>query len=227
MELVVLNQSVVHSVAAIKLPSSVSTTVTSEANSESVTTSTDITSSDKPVTDAPLSTENDSSLSNLKAEEQGNENKRTPENASNGKDSHCDTDNNHSVENIDPLPSKSESSDQVDINNTNNDHRTKTLNSVICDANVDGSKKYVCDDGIHCGTDDEDDQITEKIQKVCEDGTHCGTDDEEEMVKNSIKVCDDGMHCGTDDESDDITKKSNKVVTPDRTLDGSTIAYSY
>ncbi|GFS50646.1 host cell factor [Nephila pilipes] len=215
------------------LPSSVSTTVTSEANSESVTTSTDITSSDKPVTDAPLSTENDSSLSNLKAEEQGNENKRTPENASNGKDSHCDTDNNHSVENIDPLPSKSESSDQVDINNTNNDHRTKTLNSVICDANVDGSKKSVCDDGIHCGTDDEtdlisktsnvcedgihcgtddeDDQITEKIQKVCEDGTHCGTDDEEEMVKNSIKVCDDGMHCGTDDEDDEVTKKSSRL----------------
>ncbi|GFY72724.1 host cell factor, partial [Trichonephila inaurata madagascariensis] len=203
------------------LPSSVATTVTSEAHAEGVTTSTDISSTDKPLTDAHLSSENDSSLTNLKAEEQGNENKRTAENASNGKDIHCDTDNNHSTENTDSLPSKSESSDQIDINNTDGDLRTKTLNSVICDSNVDASKKPVCDDGIHCGTDDEtevisktdnvckdrilsgtdDDQITEKV-KECDDGIHCGTDDEGEMLKNSNKVCEDGMHCGTDDEEE-------------------------
>ncbi|GFV75140.1 host cell factor 1 [Trichonephila clavipes] len=215
------------------LPSSVATTVTSEAPAESVTTSTDISSADKPLTDAHLSSENDSSLTNLKAEEQGNENKRTAENASNGKDIHCDTDNNHSTENTDSLPSKSESSDQIDINNTDGDLRTKTLNSVICDSNVDTSKKPVCDDGIHCGTDDEtevisktdnvckdrilsrtdDDQITEKVKK-CDDGIHCGTDDEGEMLKNSNKVCEDGMHCGTDDE-EEVAKKSSKKVCED------------
>ena len=67
----------------------------------------------------------------------------------------------------------------------------------FCDA------KKVCDDGIHCGTDDEDDK---RAKKVCGDGIHCGTDDEDN--KKAKKVCDDGIHCGTDDEED---KKAKKV----------------
>ncbi|XP_070175347.1 histone-lysine N-methyltransferase 2C-like isoform X3 [Littorina saxatilis] len=64
------------------------------------------------------------------------------------------------------------------------------------------SKKKVCDDGIHCGTDDEAENPT---KKVCDDGIHCGTDDEAENPTK--KVCDDGIHCGTDDEAENPTKK--------------------
>ncbi|PVD35717.1 hypothetical protein C0Q70_02680 [Pomacea canaliculata] len=60
--------------------------------------------------------------------------------------------------------------------------------------------RKVCDDGIHCGTDDEEKSATG--QKICSDGIHCGTDDEEEKSNAERKVCDDGIHCGTDDEEE-------------------------
>ncbi|XP_046570331.1 mucin-5AC-like isoform X5 [Haliotis rubra] len=45
-------------------------------------------------------------------------------------------------------------------------------------------KKFVCDDGIHCGTDDEEEEEKgpdpPKEKFVCDDGIHCGTDDEDE-----------------------------------------------
>ncbi|XP_059154742.1 histone-lysine N-methyltransferase 2C-like isoform X4 [Physella acuta] len=72
--------------------------------------------------------------------------------------------------------------------------------------NQDGTAKKVCDDGIHCGTDDEEESSGAK-KKVCDDGIHCGTDDEEESAGAKKKVCDDGIHCGTDDEEESATKK--------------------
>ena len=66
-----------------------------------------------------------------------------------------------------------------------------------------------CDDGIHCGTDDQ------KETGTCDDGVHCGTDDEKETRTS----CNDGVHCGTDDEKDVETAKTDKQTKNNKKKD--------
>ncbi|GFN93147.1 LOW QUALITY PROTEIN: histone-lysine N-methyltransferase mll3, partial [Plakobranchus ocellatus] len=79
--------------------------------------------------------------------------------------------------------------------------------------------KNVCPDGIHCGTDDEDDEKVKQSKTACPDGVHygihCGTDDEDdEKMKQSKTACPDGIHCGTDDEDDEKMKQAT-TACPD------------
>ncbi|KAF8766626.1 Host cell factor 1 like protein [Argiope bruennichi] len=184
-------------------PSSVPATLASDVNPESA-------SSDKIVTEAQpsLTTENNSSPTELKAEEQGSENKRTSENTSDNKDEHCGVDNgNLSItQNTDVMSTQNENDEQTLVHNENIELRTKSVNNINCDKNDESAKKSVCDDGVHCGTDDESDTILSKTIKVCDDGIHCGTDDENENPLKSNKVCSDGIHCGTDDEDESVQK---------------------
>ena len=63
--------------------------------------------------------------------------------------------------------------------------------------------KAPCTDGIHCGTDSEEEEGPTAIKKPCTDGIHCGTDSEEEAEMTKTKqVCVDGIHCGTDSEDE-------------------------
>ncbi|KAH9514337.1 hypothetical protein Btru_028795, partial [Bulinus truncatus] len=75
--------------------------------------------------------------------------------------------------------------------------------------NQNDNVKKMCDDGIHCGTDDEEEKNEMKRKKACSDGINCGTDDEDERTYSikKKKICDDGIHCGTDDEEDSAQKK--------------------
>ncbi|GIY10346.1 host cell factor 1 [Caerostris darwini] len=213
------------------LPSSVSTIV-SEANAENLPVSAINASTEKILTEVQSSivSENDSSPTELKAEEQGNENKRTPEDPPNNQNMHCGIDNGSTLssQNSDVLSSKDESS-ELNVNSSDADHRTKSVNSINCEKNDEETKRSVCDDGVHCGTDDESDMVVPKVSKMCDDeinsetdngndsvvpvskicndGIHCGTDDEVEQITKKVKSCDDGIHCGTDDEEEQITKK--------------------
>ena len=71
------------------------------------------------------------------------------------------------------------------------------------------NKKKTCDDGVHCGTDDEMETKTSS-----DDGIHYSTDKEKE-TKTS---CNDGIHCGTDDEKETKPKSFSSVSqsTPNR-----------
>ncbi|GIY76315.1 host cell factor 1 [Caerostris extrusa] len=213
------------------LPSPVSTVV-SEANAENLPVSVINASTEKILTEVQSSivSENDSSPTELKAEEQGNENKRTPEDPPNNQNMHCGIDNGSTLssQNSDVLSSKDESS-ELNVNSSDADHRTKSVNSINCEKNDEEIKRPVCDDGVHCGTDEESDMVVPKVSKMCDDeinseadngndsvvpvskicndGIHCGTDDEVEQITKKVKSCDDGIHCGTDDEEEQIPKK--------------------
>ncbi|GBM70240.1 Host cell factor 1 [Araneus ventricosus] len=191
--------------------SSVPATLASEANPENASSVS--ASSDKTIMEvqSSLISENDSSLTELKAEEKGSENKRTSESTSDSKDEHCGIDNGglSTTQNADTLSAQNENDEQSLVHNADIDHRTKSVNNINFEKNDESAKKSVCDDGVHCGTDDEEEILT-KSRKVCSDGIHCGTDDEDETLQKVKKVCDDGIHCGTDDE-DENPRKAKKV----------------
>ena len=73
--------------------------------------------------------------------------------------------------------------------------------SNVCENDKD-DKKRTCDDGVHCGTDDE-----KESTKSCDDGVHCGTGEEKE-TKTS---CDDRVNCGTDKEKETKTSCDDRV----------------
>ncbi|KAG8186577.1 hypothetical protein JTE90_020871 [Oedothorax gibbosus] len=180
------------------LPSS-SQVVTTNSEAEADNPKSSVSDSPSQVESSTL--ESGSSLNDLTSEEKGNENKRTPENPP-SEESNSTTSDNNTVS-VEDLVSNKEVGG---LDGTNAEHRTKPLNNINCTESEESVKKPgVCDDGIHCGTDDEDDSIPSKASKVCSDGIHCGTDDEEEGTKK--KVCDDGIHCGTDDEEEGTKKK--------------------
>ncbi|XP_028411968.1 uncharacterized protein LOC114534698 [Dendronephthya gigantea] len=125
--------------------------------------------------------------------------------------------NSSSVVNIDP---DLQPTHNIDLNYNrsnvirNDGHKigavvaSKTCNDGIHCGTDDEKETEACDDGIHCGTDDEQETGTcddgvhcgtdnERDTGTCDDGIHCGTDDEKETG-----TCDDGKHCGTDDEKE-------------------------
>ncbi|XP_041975577.1 histone deacetylase 6 isoform X2 [Aricia agestis] len=71
-----------------------------------------------------------------------------------------------------------------------------------------------CSDGVHCGTDDEDDSKTNEASGSIK----------EENKDNCDKKCADGVHCGTDDEDDSkdasgSKKEENKDSEPKTLVD--------
>ncbi|XP_048237798.1 histone-lysine N-methyltransferase 2C-like isoform X4 [Haliotis rufescens] len=96
-------------------------------------------------------------------------------------------------------------------------------------------KKFVCDDGIHCGTDDEEEEEKEqeppKAKFVCDDGIHCGTDDEDETPAegeaSTSKATEKSSSAApgpsqTQTQSAEVTQKSEsspQAQTPKQTSD--------
>lgn len=79
--------------------------------------------------------------------------------------------------------------------------------------------KAPCTDGIHCGTDTEDEEGPPKVFKKvpCTDGIHCGTDSEEETEKTERKQpCTDGIHCGTDSEDEGNVTASKRPAANEK-----------